>query len=574
MVVRSLLLLLMLSHTASAFAAQFEAKVDRLTLYQNEYLMLSINLSNSDTRLRAEGESPNIDLSILTTMFDLGTPQASNNFNIYRNRNRSSSTITVALFPKRHGTLTIPAFTLGKLSTATITIKVLKTATNSAPDIFIKSGLIKDTVWQGESTLAYLDLYHRITIKTAKLGGYLESDNNDTEILILPETNFTAQHQGIQYNVTRSSWHIASLTGNTITLHYPDLWVETKDSQNNNQSNIKRQRFPFSKQQLTIRPLPAHIPPQTIIGKPEINTTHYTEALTVGAAIPWSLDIRTATSLLSLPQTLPALGFPNGIQFHSDPTLRELDKSTSPAQSHMRYHGYLIAQRPGQYQLPDINIPYFDTRSQTLKQTNIKGEIIHVVAATTTQPSTTQDIDIPRATVITIDKDVKTKSAGWRTAFIIMTSMWLTTLLLMALWIKKQGSIKQLIIKQGDNKAVQVAHFPPLIAKLLTAMQAPNLESALNKLEYLFKGRPEEISDTRQLITDLQRHYYSQHQTPDNDVLAADELSAEGLSARVRKSIKQIIVHTALDNNAEAHHDWTPQAFTPSINLNKKSNND
>jgi 23S rRNA A1618 N6-methylase RlmF len=66
-VVRILTLLFgLMSLHSYAWATTFTATVDRAQLSQEEHIILTLSLMNSDIRLRAEGANPNIDLSVLT----------------------------------------------------------------------------------------------------------------------------------------------------------------------------------------------------------------------------------------------------------------------------------------------------------------------------------------------------------------------------------------------------------------------------------------------------------------------------------------------------------------------------
>ena len=132
MVTRLLLTLVGTLWIATANAATFTAVIDRNELYQDEHLELTLRLENSDTRLRAEGISPNIDLTLLTNNFDLGPPRTSNRFNIERSYGRSTSELIVDLFPKRSGVLGIPPFEIDGIKSNALTVKVLPPVADKA----------------------------------------------------------------------------------------------------------------------------------------------------------------------------------------------------------------------------------------------------------------------------------------------------------------------------------------------------------------------------------------------------------------------------------------------------------
>ncbi|NOY72749.1 MAG: protein BatD, partial [Gammaproteobacteria bacterium] len=185
-------LVLLFLFTASSLAAEFTAEVDRSELNADEHLTLTLSLNNSDTRLRAQGVSPNIDLSVLTSDFDLGTPEVKNRYNIYRNRGRSTSSLSISLFPKETGNFTIPAFHLDGLTTATLPIKVQ--APSDAPLAFTQATVNQQKIWVGQQLVIHLDLFTRIPLESAKLGGALETEPTPLELIEhirLPRTERT-----------------------------------------------------------------------------------------------------------------------------------------------------------------------------------------------------------------------------------------------------------------------------------------------------------------------------------------------------------------------------------------------
>ena len=129
--------------SGTLFAAEFVAEVDRKELYVNEHVLLTLSLSDSEARLRAEGVAPTVDLTVLSRNFDLGTPQADFRFNVNRNRGRATSTLTVALFPRAPGKFRIPSFGIDGVSTAPIELHVLPLADDAAPEVFARSGVVR-----------------------------------------------------------------------------------------------------------------------------------------------------------------------------------------------------------------------------------------------------------------------------------------------------------------------------------------------------------------------------------------------------------------------------------------------
>src|SRR3569833_319939 len=164
-----LLVPLLILSSAFAHAAQLHASVDQSALALNEPVTLA--LTDSDTRLRAEGVSPNVDLSVLAKDFDVGTPTVSNRYNVYQGRGRSTSELRVELFPRRAGPLSIPVFRLEVLATQALTLSVRALPADAVPEVFSRGSVSKGAVWQREQIIAWLGVYHRVELKSAGVGG-------------------------------------------------------------------------------------------------------------------------------------------------------------------------------------------------------------------------------------------------------------------------------------------------------------------------------------------------------------------------------------------------------------------
>src|SRR3990172_9538145 len=152
--VRTSLLIACILFSATLTAATLTAAVDKKEVVMGEYLLLTLSLANSDTRLRAEGISPNIDLTLLSKDFELGVPREEHRFNISRNHGRAASELVVELFPRHAGKLAIPSFTVDASPSAPVPIQVHKKSAGTTPEIFVRSGITKNSVWQREQVIA------------------------------------------------------------------------------------------------------------------------------------------------------------------------------------------------------------------------------------------------------------------------------------------------------------------------------------------------------------------------------------------------------------------------------------
>lgn len=359
--------------SAGACAASLTAETDRTELYVNEHVLLTLSLADSDTRLRAEGVSPNVDLTTLAADFELGTPQADFRFNIERHRGRATSTLRVALFPKRPGRLTIPPFTVDGVSTRPIELNVRPLAADARPEVFVRSGLARDRVHAGEQTLLWLDLYHRVALASARLGGPLETEPRAVEAHALPAAERAEEVDGLTYRVTRTAWAVSPLAAGEVTFFLPDVWVET--------AGDRRWRLPFREERLHAIALPEGLAAGTLIGRPGVEAS-LPERARAGEPVRWEVTVRSRTALNGLPPELPIADAP-GLAVYQDRPERVLDivPGEGEVESVVRYTGHLLPGVAGDLAMPEIGLDWYDPATGNVETLTITGSPIAVSPA-------------------------------------------------------------------------------------------------------------------------------------------------------------------------------------------------
>jgi len=368
----SIALLLLLVPVAQA--ATLSAHVDRTSMAQDEILILELTLANSDSRLRAEGEQPNVDLTLLSRDFELGMPREHHRFNIERNRGRATSTLRVELFPRHTGELTVPSFAIDGLRSEVIKVRVLKTTPERMQDLFVRTGVVKDHLWVHETTLLYLDLYHRIDIKSAQLGGLPDTEPRNVELVRVGSRDRTEAVEGIEYAVNRTAWGLAPRQAGTVKVHMPDVWVVTRAGQ--------QRRLPFSDVVVTAKPLPEGTPEGIIVGRPELRIDGLEGAARASTPLAVTLSIRANILPQLLPLAAPTLQMPDGIRIYRGtaqaeaPSFEEDDGIFTT----VHYRMQMLPSRGGRFQLPAITLPYFDNVSGQLATTSIDESILDVTA--------------------------------------------------------------------------------------------------------------------------------------------------------------------------------------------------
>jgi BatD DUF11 like domain len=537
-----LLAALALVRFETAHAAELSANVDRKELVLQEHVAFSLSLINSDIRLRAQGISPNVDLSVLTKDFDIGTPHVDNRYNIYRGQGRSTSELTVDLFPRHPGQLTIPAFSVGGLSTTPITIIAHPLPSGSMPEIFSKAGISASQIWQRQQVVTWLDVYHRVQLKTASIGEYIETEPSAIELLEhqdLPQSERKEDVRGITYDVTRIAWSIFPKQSGTLTIHLPDVWAVTKDG--------RKLRLPQQQQHVKVKALPADVTADIAVGTPILTQTTPSPAPSINNVSTWTITVRGPFSRFAMPDTLPLATTPDHIKVYSDHGRRDTEAVTGGLTTVVKYTLSALPQNDGAFKLPPLRIPYFNPSRGTMAIAELPGQTFTVTAATMSPPTKSQLTEIQSTSKQMSGKEGH-KFSLWQATTVLFAALWIITLV----WLWKRSHK----ITTNDNLSIQtVRDLPPptihhpLQAQLLAAFGSRTLEQGLNAWESRH-GSDEQLRD---IVRSVQQLCFGNGNDKDTSTLSR---TVENAVAKIRAKESRNII-SEIDP-------WRPESFTAS----------
>lgn len=522
---------------SNCLAATLTASVDRKELAVNEHIVFTLSLINSDTRLRAEGISPNVDLSVLTKNFDLGTPRTDNRFILTREGGRSTSSIAVELFPKHPGAVTIPAFSVDGLRSQPITIKASPAASKTNPEVFVRSGVNKTTVWAREQTIAHIDLYHRVNLTTASLGGDIEATPTRIDLMEyrkLPQAERKEQIAGINYKVQRIAWAIFPAPSGDLTVRLPDVWTVT--------ANGRRLRLPGGQHRLQIKALPAGVPADILVGKPEISQSPLTALPDANSLTSLSITLRAPAGANALPGTLPGLTAPAQVKLYQDSAQRRTDET---ADGLTNVATYIVSATPlaaGSFRLPPIRLPYFDPQRGVMDTVESPGQTL--IVKTGPKPATPA-VAAPASRSTT--ENHGTSALTWQITALTFAVLWLATL---GLWLRARRILppKNSMVKEMPVPTKTFHAARPLQTILLDAFGTPSLEQGLGEWEARF-GVDQELRET---VRTVQRLYYGKEKVDEEKLRPAVQAAAAKIRAGM--PIEQAVTDR-----------WSPQAFTSRV---------
>lgn len=530
---------------SAAMAAEFKATVDRKQLTQDEHILFTLELINSDVRLRAEGVRPNVDLSLLGNDFTLSRPTADSRYNIHQGRGRSSSTITVTLFPKHPGKITIPPFEIDGLRTQAITLVVAPRSKDAPPELFVRSGSNKSSVWVNEQLVIYLDLYHRVALDKASLGDNLETEPTQIELLPhwkLEQASRHENHRGYDYEVERIAWAIFPQQSGTLTVQLPDVWTVSEGANLN--ASEERRRLEHQRLDIEVKPLPADVPANIIIGKPELEQTRLPLQTKQHQLTSWTVTLKAPVAVTSLPEVLPGVTLPQGLKLYPDTARRDTTLNNSGIIDRADYVLSVMPLESGDFELPPIRVPYFDPDSGVADYVELPGQALNVVAAP--PPDISSSVTPPAAAIDTTDLSINPDQWLWPAAAALFASLWIITLIL---WQRSPRAAATVVAKKFESTPSSATAHHPLQQQLLDALESKTLEEGLARWQAHF---PEEqtVADA---VRAVQRFCYG-----------TQKQSEEEVAQLVRAAIATLNFQTITPGGAKVSP-WRPEAFTPQI---------
>lgn len=526
-----------------AWAAEFRASVDRTQLRLHEPLLFTLSLINSDTRLRAQGVAPNVDLTLLGDDFDIGRPEASTHYNIYRGQGRSTSEIKVELFPTRSGTLTIPAFHIDGLSTDPIEIRVLARNATVPDEVFVRSGANMESPWIGQQLVVWADLYHRVELESASLGSNVETAPVQIELLPnwkLPQARRQEKINGLEYEVERSAWAVFPSQAGPFKVELPDIWVTTQAGD--------KLRLPHQELEFRVKALPDGLPADVIVGKPQLTAAPLPENFTQYELSEWTLTLKAPVGVTALPRLLPGIELPVGLKLYPDPARYHTEQDADGIMDAADYPLSIMPLKAGEFELPPIRVPYFDPDSGKAALAELPGQTITVAANPLPQPEAA--IASPPLEK-TAEANIAAIGWQWQLATAVTTLLWLTTLL--KLWRRQNGRpATKGVVRTQATKAKETRH--PLQQTLLQALDSRTLEQGLQQ----WQTQHPEDETVAAAVRALQRNCYG-----------GGNESKEGLERKVNAAIKRIRRKPVKSAANEADPDpWRAESFSPPLSDN------
>ena len=458
------LLTQLISAAAYADVNSVEATIDRNPVMLDEAIRLTITADGSADR-------DAFDSSPLLKDFVVGRTSVSSQTSIVNFDTKRTTVWTTTLFPRKEGMFTIPSLTIEGKSTKPIQVEVIpvQEQSNVARDYFVTTDIDLNEAYLNQQLLYTVKLFLSSNIERGSLQA---PEMQNAEITQLGEDKqYTDIVNGRRYQIIERQFAVVPQASGEFTLRGPIFTGEVMAANTN-------QRFGFFNrtQQINrvgpditvnIKPIPQGIDYPWLPSEMVRVDEEWPQGDNFVAGEPVT-RIVTLTALGVVEEQLPDIPefYPPNFKLYPDQSNTTTVEKDQSLISQRQTSLAIIPTQPGDFVLPEITIPWFNTLTQKTEYATIPARSITVAPATgsnnpsnalPTSDTTVDDTqsDLPSEAIkpdVDSSKDGKPSdsiaenaSISERTQFDWVVSIVLLALLLVALigWLLTYRKLKQ-----------------------------------------------------------------------------------------------------------------------------------
>ena len=514
MVKRFLTTLFILLTAASVYAQQppLSAFVDRTELAQNDVFTLTV-------RVNADFSSSPPNMDALTQDFEQLGSSISSSFTIINNVSERWSEYRITLRPRSNGTLSIPAFEIDGESTQPITITVSDTpqVTSQTEDFFLTSSVNKDEIYVQEELIYTVRIYFATPFDQGAQLSAPQADNAVIQQLGTNETSYQEVINGLRYNVIERKYVMfpqssGSLTIDPIAFNATVGRRRTGSIFSTQTTGGRPINLVSEGHEITVKSKPESYPadatwlPSSNLSLQE-SWSRQLLGIEVGEAVTRNLTLRADGISSSL---LPDLEYPESanLKYYPDQANRE-DLATQNGVTGVRSQGTaIVASRAGDFTLPAIEVPWWNTETDTLEFARLPAYELNVINSSgqPEQQSGTQLDSSPP--VVNTGVSVGSSASGgssyiWYYATAIFALAWLFS---SGMWYRTRLVLKHYSanVAASFNSGTAVTAKPPVKQP---EKKTGNLDGALRVV--LFACEENSLSKIRQALLNWGQVYFN-----------------------------------------------------------------
>ena len=388
------LLTLLLSTAAYADVNSLEATIDRNPVMLDEAIRLTVTADGSADR-------DAFDSSPLLKDFVVGRTSVSSQTSIVNFDTKRTTVWTTTLFPRKEGMFTIPSLTIEGKSTKPIQVKVIpvQEQSNVARDYFVTTDIDVKEAYLNQQLLYTVKLFLSSNIERGSLQA---PEMQNAEITQLGEDKqYTDIVNGRRYQIIERQFAVVPQASGEFTLRGPIFTGEVMAANTN-------QRFGFFNrtQQINrvgpditvnIKPIPQGIDypwlPSEMVRVDE--EWPQGDSFVTGEPVT---RIVTLTALGVVEEQLPDIPefYPPNFKLYPDQSNTTTVEKDQSLISQRQTSLAIIPTQPGNFVLPEITIPWFNTLTQQTEYATIPARSITVAPASgANNANTPNSLDTP-----------------------------------------------------------------------------------------------------------------------------------------------------------------------------------
>ena len=388
------LLTLLLSTAAYADVNSLEATIDRNPVMLDEAIRLTVTADGSAGR-------DAFDSSPLLKDFVVGRTSVSSQTSIVNFDTKRTTVWTTTLFPRKEGTFTIPSLTIEGKSTKPIQVKVIpvQEQSNVARDYFVTTDIDVKEAYLNQQLLYTVKLFLSSNIERGSLQA---PEMQNAEITQLGEDKqYTDIVNGRRYQIIERQFAVVPQASGEFTLRGPIFTGEVMAANTN-------QRFGFFNrtQQINrvgpditvnIKPIPQGIDYPWLPSEMVRVDEEWPQGDSFVAGEPVT-RIVTLTALGVVEEQLPDIPefYPPNFKLYPDQSNTTTVEKDQSLISQRQTSLAIIPTQPGNFVLPEITIPWFNTLTQQTEYATIPARSITVTPASgANNANTPNSLDTP-----------------------------------------------------------------------------------------------------------------------------------------------------------------------------------
>ena len=432
MVARVVLILLLILYAAGIRATTIRAHLDRNPVTVNESFLLTF-----DVQGEADGEA---DFSPLEALFDILNRSQGSKIQIINGRMDRTSQWQLTLMARDVGNYTIPAISFGKDRSNSLPL-VVEAETADASDqlgsIFLEAELTPQQAYVQSQLVYTVRLLRSVNLRSGSLS---EPKLSGVEVMVEKlgdDRSFETLRNGVRYVVVERSFAIFPQQSGTLTVE-PTVFQGQiiEGSRFNFKETLRSKRVASQPFSVAVQPIPAAAqrpwlpsrelrlveewpqdPPRFRVGEPLTRTVTLTASGIAAAQLP---------SLAGTPA--------DGLKQYTDQPLLENQTGADGLAGIRQEKIAILPSRAGRFELPAIEIPWWNTETGQQQLARIPARSIEVSAAADTQPVPAQ-LPVEPAPAISASQpaeiDQQRDAAGfWPWLSAVLMLGWLATALL------------------------------------------------------------------------------------------------------------------------------------------------